>query len=177
MKNILPKILLTGLIISTCHALTFMNPMVTGSSVTIDEKQPICFYIMHGYRPITPSAIKAVMAAGTKTCSDKAEVYSYKLNGTGFVKLNKTKLGASKYNAIKKQYMTFLVNAGRKQVLCHGRLRAVFLFCEEQTMRTIEFTDGAKLNMHAKWVDVTFTEVKAEFNYCPYCGKKREDND
>ena len=86
------------------YGMSIMDDSDSTQAVNLDDSKPICLYV-GSYKPITRAAIKAVQAAGVKSCSPKAEIQSYRINGTGFIKWNKTKLGAGQYNALYRQYM------------------------------------------------------------------------
>ena len=80
----------------------------TSTTVGIDFSQPVCVYLKNAYRPVTKSAVAAVAAAGTKTCTDKSEAVLYAQTGKLFTKLNRKKLGDVMYNKIKLAYYNSL---------------------------------------------------------------------
>jgi len=100
-------LIISGALGAEAATYTFL-PKTAAKSVVWNANDPVCIYLDHGYRPVTQVAVKAVAAAGKKTCSDKAEIQLYKQTGKTFIKHNKSTLGEAKYNEIKKAYYKFM---------------------------------------------------------------------
>lgn len=108
-KSFLITASLLGAAYGQTHAagLTFLPKTVTASG-EIDQSKAVCVYLKNGYRPVTPLAVKAVMAVNGSTCNQKAEAVLHAKSKQFFVKHNKKTLGEARYNEILKRYYEHL---------------------------------------------------------------------